>query len=206
MTTDFDLDRLGDVWRQQPDPAEMEKLKRSAASVSRRARWAQLFDIAAAVAVAAVVLFIVFAYPQRTTVLMGSAAILVLLYGNIRSRRIRQLELRSLAGTTENMLDQSIERLEATLKHNRITLIAFGPAILVGLLFAASANLSSGHGLVFMIRSFPMLRVLLGVGGLAAIAGFAIFLVLSIRRARRELQRLAAMRDSFRQERESSNY
>jgi hypothetical protein len=204
--TDFDLDRLGDVWRQQPDPAEMEKLKRSAASVSRRARWQQLIDIAAAAAVAAVVLFIVFAYPQRTTVLMGSAAILVLLYGNIRSRRIRQLELRSLSGTTENMLDQSIERLEATLKYNRVTLIAFGPTILVGLLFAASANLSSGHSLVFMIRSFPMLRVLLGVGGLAAIAGFAVFLLLSIRRGRRELQRLAAMRDSFREERKSSNY
>ena len=44
--TDFDLDRLGDVWRQQPDPAEMERLQRSAAAVSRRARWAQLVDIA----------------------------------------------------------------------------------------------------------------------------------------------------------------
>ena len=36
--SDFDLDRLGDVWRQQPDPAEMERLQRTAAAVSRRAR------------------------------------------------------------------------------------------------------------------------------------------------------------------------
>ena len=32
--SDFDLDRLGDVWRQQPDPAEMERLRRTAIAVA----------------------------------------------------------------------------------------------------------------------------------------------------------------------------
>jgi hypothetical protein len=204
--TDFDLDRLGDVWRQQPDPAELRLLRRSADAVRRRARWSQLFDIGAAILVAAVVILLVSSNPQRNTVLMGSAAILFLLYSNIRSRRIRQLELRSLTGTTENMLDQSIERLEATVKYNRFTLIGFGPAMVVGLLFAASANISSGEGIVSIVRASPVIRLLLGVGGLAVIAGIVVFLLLAIRRGRRELQRLAAMRDSFREERKSSNY
>ena len=43
--SDFDLDRLGDVWRQQPDPAEMERLQKSAAAVARRARRAQVVDV-----------------------------------------------------------------------------------------------------------------------------------------------------------------
>jgi len=201
--TDFDLDRLGDVWRQQPDPAELEMLRRSAAAVSRRARWAQLFDIFAAIAVAAVVLFMVFANPQRTTVLMGSAAILVLLYGNIRARRIRQLELRSLTGTSENMLDQSIERLEATLKYHRISLVGFGPAIALGLLFAASASLRTNDDMISLVRSSPTILVLLRIGGVLAMAGIVTYLLFAIRRGRRELQRLIAMRESFREERDS---
>ena len=48
--SDFDLDRLGDVWRQQPDPEEVARLQKSAAAVARRARLAQVIDIGAAVA------------------------------------------------------------------------------------------------------------------------------------------------------------
>jgi hypothetical protein len=201
--TDFDLERLGDVWRQQPDPAELERLQRSAAAVGRRARWARLFNIGAAIVVAAIVLFIVFANPQRSSVLMGSAAIFLLLYSNIRSRRIRDIELRGLTGTTENMLDQSIERVGATLKYNLFTLIGLGPAIVIGYLFADSAT-SSGEGGISMLS--PEIRFMLGAGGVIAIASSVAFLLLAVRRGRRELQRLAAMRDSFREERKSSNY
>lgn len=204
--TDFDLERLGDVWRQQPDAAELEMLRRSAAAVSRRARWAQLLNIGVAIVVAAIVLFIVFANPQRSSVLMGSAAIFVLLYSNIRSRRLREIELRGLTGTTENMLDQSIERVEATLKYNRFTLIAIGPAIAVGLLFAASANVPSGDGISSIVQSSPTIRFMLLAIGAGAFAGSVAFLLLAVRRGRRELRRLAAMRDSFREERKSSNY
>src|SRR5207237_8830035 len=57
--SDFDLDRLGDVWRQQPDPAEMERLRRTAIAVARRARLGAIVDVLAAVAVAAVVFVLV---------------------------------------------------------------------------------------------------------------------------------------------------
>jgi len=203
--TDFDFDRLGDVWRQQPDPAELEMLRRSAASVRRRARWSQLFDIASALVAAAVVVLLVFYSPQRNTVLMGSGAILFLLYSHIRTRRIRQLELRSLTGTTENMLEQSIERLGATLKYDRWLLIASGPALAIGVLLAASANVSLDDGLVSTIRSSPLLRLLLSKGSLILVTGMIVYVLLGMRKARRELGRLAAMRESYREERRSSD-
>jgi hypothetical protein len=204
--TDLDLDRLGDVWRQQPDPAEMELLRRSADAVRRRARWSQLFDVGSAIFVAAVVILLVFSNPQRTTVLMGSAAVLFLLYSNVRTRRIRQIELRSLTGTAENMLDQSSERLEATLKHGRFMLIALGPGVAIGALLAASANISSEGGLFAPLRSSPSLRLLFLVGTIAGLSAMMAYLALSIRRSRRELARLTAMRESYREERKSNVY
>jgi hypothetical protein len=203
--TDFDLDRLGDVWRQQPDAAELEMLRRSGASVRRRARWAQLFDVAAALFVAAVVVLLVLYHPQRNTVLMGSAAILFLLYSHIRTRRMRQLELRSLTGTTENMLDQSIERLAATVRHNRFALIALGPGVAIGALLAASAHISPDEGLFSAVRESPLLRQLLSAGAIAFLAAIIGYLLLRTRRASRELGRLGAIRESYREESNSSN-
>ena len=137
--SDFDLDRLGDVWRQQPDAAEMERLQRSAAAVRRRARLSQIVDVVVAVAVAGVVIVLVLSNPRSEAFVMGAAAILVLLYSNFRLRKLRQVELRILSGSTEDMLDQSIERVEKTIKHNRFTLIAMGPGIIIGALFGSAA-------------------------------------------------------------------
>ena len=198
---DFDLDRLGDVWRQQPDPAEMERLQRSAAAVSRRARFSQVVDVLAAVATAGAVIVLVSLNPRTDALLMGAAAILVLLYGNIRQRRLRQVELRSLTGSAENMLQQSVERVEATLRHHRLTPLALGPAILVGVLFGVVAVDRSG---MTALRDTPLLRAVVGGGAFAALAVSSLFVLFAIRRARRELERLKALRDAYREEHESA--
>jgi hypothetical protein len=197
--TDLDLDRLGDVWRQQPDPAEMKRLQRSAALVSRRARLARVVDIGAALGLAAVVILLVLSNPKVGTFLIGGAVLLVLLGSNIRLRNLRQIELRSLSGSTEDMLDQTIERIETTIKYNRFLLIIAVPATLVGGLFMTMVgrDLISVFGTT--LRS-PNMRVV----GLAAFAGVIAYLLVSIRRNRRELGRLRAMRESYRQEREKS--
>ena len=202
--TDIDLDRLGDVWRQKPDAAEMARLQRTAADVSRRARFARIVDIGAAVVVAGVVVLLVLSNPKTETVLMGAAAILLLLGSNIRQRKLRQVELRSLAGSTEDMLDQSIERIETTIKHTRFTLTAVGPSILIGGLVAASAGVWRGGALLPALNQDPMLRILWLGGAIAVIAGFVVFSVFAMRRGRRELGRLVAMREAYRQEREST--
>ena len=202
--SDFDLDRLGDVWRRQPDPAEMERLRRTAAAVSRRARFAQILDLVAGVTISAVVILLVWTNPRFETFLMGAAAILVLLGSNIRLRKLRQVELRSLTGTTEDMLDQSIERVRTTLRHNRFTLIAMGPALIVGYLLASTADAERVNSLVRAMGDMTMFRVAWIGGTIVVVAAMFLVPIAAIRRQRSELERLTAMRETYRQERESS--
>jgi hypothetical protein len=200
---DFDLDRLGDVWRQQPDPAELERLQRTAAAVARRARLSSIMDILAAIVVAVVVIVFVTSNPRTQTVMMGAAAILVLLGSNIRQRKLRQVELKGLTGTTEDMLDQSIERVETTVRHNRFTLYAMGPAIIIAFLFATIAIPRTGT-LVSWFSEVPMARMLWSAAWVVVIAASVIFVGYSVKRGRRELERLLVMREAYRHERESS--
>ena len=202
--TDFDLDRLGDVWREQPDPAEMERLQRSAAAVSRRARFSRVVDIVAAVAVAAVVILLVLSNPKVGTFMIGGAAILVLLGSNIRQRNLRQVELRSLTGSTEDMLDQTIERIETTLKHNRLSLIAGGPGMLLGLMVASTADRDGVGSLFPVLRDIQLSRALWIGLALLIFAIAAMIVAFGIRRGRRELERLRAMREAYRHEHEST--
>ena len=198
--SDFDLDRLGDVWRQQPDPAEMERLQKSAAAVARRARFTQVIDIVAAIAVAAVVIFLVANNPKPGTVFVGSAAILVLLVSNIRLRRVRRIELAHLTGGTEEMLDQSIGRVETTVRHHRFSLLGIVPGLLAGGLVAYA---SQGRAFLSATQTWPF-RSLLAPLGFLILLGIVFFSVRGIRRARRELGRLRSMREAYRREREST--
>ena len=198
--TDLDLERLGDVWRQRPDPAELEELKRTAERVRRRARWLQVIDLASAIIVSAVVLWLVLASPEVDTLIVGGGAIVVLLVSQIRSRRFRQQELRSLDGSAEQMLDQSIERVRASLKRARSGLIVFVPGLLLGGLVGYVAEPGLGGTIRERIAAQPGLGTLIMiVATMAIILGF-VHLLRSVGRSRRELQRLTALRDSYRQD------
>ena len=192
--TDLDLERLGDVWRQQPDPEELERLQRTAQGVRRRARLQQILDVVTATLVAGVVLYFVSTSGRIDAVLVGTAAILVLLLNSVRQRRLREVELRSLTGSTEDMLDQSIERVETTVRHNRWSLIGIGPACGLAMIFAATADGGKLRGALGM----PWLRVMLFGAGVALMVGLFIFLVLALRRGRRELDRLRTLRNAYR--------
>lgn len=201
--SDLDLERLGDVWRQRPDPAELEQLRRSAELVQRRARWAQVVDIVSAIVVAGVVLLLVLSNPSIDTLVVGGGAILVLLYGQIRSRRFRQKELRSLTGSTEQMLDQSIERVSAGLTRARSTLIVLPPAFLLGILVAYVAVPRSGGDLAERFAQ-PGVSTVIQIAAFLALAAAVVHILRTIRVSRRELERLTALRDAYRQEGESS--
>jgi hypothetical protein len=200
--SDFDFDHLGDIWRQQPDPAEMARLQQTAAAVARRARLSTIFDIAAAVAVAVVVLYLAWTNPTFKTLILGAGAILILLGSNLRQRRLRQVELKSLTGTTEEMLDQSIDRIETTIRHNRFSLVAIIPAMATAYLFAATA-VPRSQSFVAMLHDKPMLRLFWNGVVLVTVLGIILFLLLSIRRGSRERDRLKAMRQSYREESEA---
>jgi len=201
--SDFDLDRLGDVWRQQPDAAELERLRRTAVKVARRARWGRIVDIVATVAITSVVLLLVWSNPQKNTIVVGLATIVLLLLGQRRQRRLRQVELRNLTGDTEEMIAQSIERIETTIRHNRLTLIGLGPIVLLAMIFAATTDRGS-DAVLASLRDQPWFRFVWYGVWIAAVAGFVVFTLLAIRRGRREVERLTAMRDSYHQERKSA--
>lgn len=200
--SDLDLDRLGDVWRQRPSPAELEELKRAAEAVAHRARWGQRLDLISAVLVAGVVLILILANPTADTLLVGGAAILILLVSQIRSRRLRQEELRSLTGTTEQMLDQSVARIEATMKRTRLQLALLVPGFAFGLLVAKLVDNRNG----FFERLLPDagIATLVAGGGIAVMALTAFLLSRWMRQTRQERDRLIALRDAYRQEREHS--
>ena len=197
--TDLDLDRLGDVWRQRPTAAEMESLRRTADAVRRKARWGQYVDAAAAVLVAAVVVILVLSNPKTDTLLVGGAAILIMLAGQARSRRLRSEELRGLTGSTEEMLDQSIARTQATLKRTRFQLIGIVPSFLLGLGIAALVDRSSGQ-LYARIASDPTLGFWIAAGANLLVIAVATAFTRSLRTSRHELERLTSLRDSFRAE------
>lgn len=202
--TDLDLERLGNVWRQQPDPKELEELKRSAECVRRRARWLQVIDVVAAIAVSGVVLFLVLSKPAVDTLVVGGGAILVLLISQIRSRRFRRQELRSLSGTAEQMLDQSIERVQATLKRTLSGLIMLPPVFVLGYFVAYVVDRRRGIEIGERIGSHPGLGMMINVIVVLAVGGAVVYAVNTIRRSRRELARLTALRESYRQETDGS--
>ena len=204
---DFDLDRLGEVWRTQPDEAEMAALQRSAEQVRRRARLGQLTDFGLAALVSTVVLILMLSNPKVETGILGAAAIALMLYGSIRQRQFRMLELKSLSGTAEEMLDQSIARVEATLKRTRQSLIITLPGFPIGVGFGVALNSGSGSDLLNRFSENPWL----GRNGIvaallvAAAALMIIHLIRTQRRSRRELEQLAALREAYREESEATH-
>ena len=203
--TDLDLQRLGDVWRQPPDAKELEELKRSAEKVRRRARWLQVVDIVAALVVSGVVLWMVLANPETDTLIVGGGAIVILLASQVRSRRFRQQELRSLTGSAEQMLDQSIERVQASLKRARSGLILLPAAVLLGILVGSVTESRSRGPLREAFDSLPGLGPASYVAAVAAILGGLFLILHNWRKNRRELERLQALRATFSDEERSAS-
>ena len=198
---DFDFDHLGDVWRQPPDRAELEALMRSAEAVRHRARWGHLIDLASALVVAAVVLFLALLNPERDTLVVAGGAILLLTYSQYRQRRLRQEELRSLTGTAEEMLDQSIARAEARVRRIRFSLGALPAGLFVGLIFSYFVDDRVAGDLVRRFSSGAGVgTIILAVTGVGL--AFAVYsLAQAIRRGNLELAKLKALRDAYRAER-----
>ncbi|HKR25647.1 MAG TPA: hypothetical protein VJS15_10330 [Allosphingosinicella sp.] len=203
--TEIDLDRLGDVWRQQPDPAAIEELSRSAGKVRRRAKVSQIVDAVGAVVAIMVVLALMILNPRPEFLALGGATMFVLLVSNIRLRKLRQIELRNLTGSAEDMIEQSIERVKKTINYQRLCLFAMMPVLIAG--YSAASLLvdhSRGGLLDFIFDSAPAVRVLWVGAGIGAMAGLTLLMAASLRRNRRELGKLCAMRDAYREEREST--
>ena len=198
--SDIDLDRLGDVWRAQPDPAEIEQLRHAAEAVQRRARWGQLADFWLAFLVSGVILALVIASPQLKTSLVGGFIILYLLYSTVRQRRLRAIELTTLTGSTERMLDQLIERAEAAAKRSRLSLIMTGPALLLGLGFAAALDRETRQSPLQKLSTMPWVGTFAVPVLVVALVVASLHLLRTNIRSRREIDRLKLLRNAYRAE------
>jgi len=200
--TDLDLEHLGDVWRQNPDPAELERLQRTAETVLRRARWSEAVDAVAALVVSGVVLLLVAGNPEIDTMIVGGAAVLVLLAGHIRSRRLRQEELRSLSGSAEQMLNRSVARLQSKIKRTRYQLLCLLPGFGIGIAIAYFADEGAGQQIFNRLIANTREAGLLFIGGLVAVAAMFLYLLRNLRAERKELDRLTTLRRSYDEERD----
>jgi hypothetical protein len=195
--SEIDLDRLGDVWRAQPEPAEIERLRRGAEAVRRGARFGQVTDFWLALVVSAVVLALIISNPRVETGLVGGATIALLLYNTVRQRRLRALELATLSGSTEHMLDQSIERAQATIRRTQFNLLTTPLGLPLGIGFGMALDRGQGSGMLQRIASEPLIAALATAALLAAIAAICVHLIRLRRRAREELHRLIQMRRAY---------
>ena len=195
--SEIDLDRLGDVWRAEPDPAEIERLRRSADAVRRSARFGQVADFSLAFIVSAVVIALIISNPRVETALIGGAAILYMLFSTVRQRRLRALELATLSGSTEHMLDQSIARTRATIRGARFNLLTTPLGLPIGVAFGAALDRGQGSGIYERVISEPLIGAIIAIVLLLATAAICIHLIRVGRRARRELERLLRLRDAY---------
>ncbi|MGQ0660616.1 hypothetical protein [Sphingosinicella sp.] len=195
--SEIDLDRLGDVWRAQPDPAEIERLRRSADVVRRRARFGQIADFWLAVLVSGVVLVLIVSNPRVETGLVGGAAILLMLFSTVRQRRLRMIELATLSGSTEHMLDQSIARARATIRRARLNLLTTPLGLPLGIAFGAALDRGQGSGMYQRLTSEPLITALVAITLLVAAATICVYLVRVQREAHRELERLTQLRQAY---------
>jgi hypothetical protein len=198
--SEIDLDRLGDVWRAQPDPTEIERLRRSAEAVRRSARFGQLADLWLALVVSGVVLALILSNPNIETGLFGGAAILFMLISTVRQRRLRALELATLSGSTEHMLDQSILRAQATAKRARFSLLLSPLGIPIGIGFGATLDRGPGSGLLERLASQPLVAGAVAIAILAVVAVIGVNLIRARRQALDELEQLIRLRQAYEEE------
>ncbi len=201
---DLDLDRLGDLWRTSPDPAELDQLRRSAGLVQRRARVGQISDFLLAALVSAVVVMLVLSNPRLDTALLGGAAIVAMLLGTIRQRRLRQEELRTLSASTDQMLDQIEARLRSTVTRARLNLIGAAPAVLIGVAFGWTLDSGAGSPLLTRFSASPLTSLLVASVIVAILVIALAHFARALRQAKLELGEIIRMRDDFRSEADTS--
>ncbi len=201
--TDFDLDRLGEMWRQDPEPAEVGRLRRTAASVRRRARLAQWADtIGAAIASTALITIAVLNRDPRTLAVAVAALGLILL-SFVRNRKLREAEIKMLTGATEEMLDQSIERARATRKRMRFNLVA-GPLAIPIFAFLLSTR-GPAHGILATRFHVPPQFVWTATAVFLVVAAWMMIeYARGFMRSGTELEQLLPRREAYRGERDDA--
>ena len=146
---------------------------------------------------AAIIIVLLVSNPRLETSLLGGATLLYMLYGTIRQRRLREIELRTLSGSTERMLDLMVARLEATVKRARLNLWSAVPGIAVGIGFGWALDRGTGSPLLTRFAASPLTAFIIA-GTISVLAVLSVVhFTQALRRAKRELREITHIREDF---------
>jgi hypothetical protein len=120
-----------------------------------------------------------------------------MLFSTVRQRRLRMIELATLSGSTEHMLDQSIERARATIRRARLNLLTTPLGLPLGIAFGAALDRGQGSGMYQRLTSEPLITALVSMTLLVAAATICVYLIRVRRAARQELERLTQLRQAY---------
>jgi Mn2+/Fe2+ NRAMP family transporter len=200
--TDFDLERLGELWREQPDPEEVERQRLAAREVARKARRAELAENVLAALTLLVILAVVSINPGTVSYGLGVLTAFLIVSSQLRQRRFRRAEIVSLTGETPTMLDRAIVRLEATLRRTRFGMLVIGPATAVGAFFALSVD-RPGEGTRILTFSQGTASVVIIILSTVVLLATILHLHSTMKKSQAELDRLRELRESYRVEQDA---
>jgi hypothetical protein len=183
MNAEFeDLSRL---WRDSAGAgAEVAVLSER---VLRRARW---FERAELMVSAFLTVFVVFGIWRKFTfasLLVGALIILLLLWSARTRYRLRRVEWGVDERDLESYLEKQIKRTRARVRRTLFDLALFGPATLLGMLFAVA---SQREGRPFAAHLLDALFTWSAVFALGFLAATIFYLVLRLRRQRAAVRQL----------------
>jgi hypothetical protein len=163
-----------------------------------------LLDYGLAAIAVGIVLLIIGFNPKLEAVLVGTAAVVVAVMSLTGRKRARRIELESLAGDTESMLESSIARVEARLKRSKSGLMVIGPSILLGILFGFIVDQGGGGAALPTIEGEAWRGLVVRGLFIFIVVVTVVQLVLAVRRGRAELDRLIQLREAYRLEHEGT--
>ncbi|AQR72446.1 hypothetical protein [Sphingomonas sp. LM7] len=193
---DGEYDDLSELWRGSvAHPAE--EVSAASERALRRARWIERAELLVS---ACLTVFVVFGIWRKFT--LGSLAvgvmIVLLLLWSARTRyRLRRVEWGADQRDRESFLEGQIRRYRARVRRTLFDITLFGPATLLGMLFAV---LSQRDGRPLGPHLLDTLLSWSAVLGLAVLAATIAFLIFRLRRQRAVIRQLSDVLADHRRE------
>lgn len=197
-----EMDELALLWTQEGAPEEEQEqqlVRRLAERVGWRARLFRYADFGAAIAIAGGIALLVLMDGAGATGLSALLLVGAIGWTSWKRQALWDAEMSVGIGGGESMLDAARKSSEARLRRTNVSLIALLPAFALSLWFGFGLyepNMDSLSELSAYMRA-DLERTILAFGGVALLFGW---LLHSRRRLLRELRRIEAVREEYREE------
>jgi hypothetical protein len=194
-----DLEEVALLWREATTAEEEREFRALAEKVLRRARLVQHAELALAMLLAAAAVVAATMAPAPATIAIGAVGVAALAGYSWKRHRLSQAALLVGTGDRASFIDLQHVRARARLRHSRLGLWLFFPAILGGSLFTYSVR-QGGDVSGFAGEMLGNLGSMRGVIALAVALGYFAHLVRHNLHLRAEACRLGRLDRDYREE------